>query len=220
LTPQQIARLCRPLGSHTRTTLARPRSTCTDPFVTDPILVDEIGFVKKKNGEWYEVVQLRLERKEARERSERTGTTLECQCCYGDVAFEEMVACRDEGHLFCVTCVRRYAEERIFGLGSLPSAELTCPHGDGCTSAFSNHTLETALPPKVMAKYNEMQFRSSIEKAHIDEMWYVVTPSQPVFFYLHSKTTWRASIFVLNLTYIFFITCVCVVGFVQSMSQV
>jgi hypothetical protein len=105
---------------------------------------------------------------------------MECSCCFGDVAIEEMVACRDEGHLFCVDCIQRYAESQIFSSGNLgtdkktgkPALELMCCHGDGCQSAFQEAHLQKALPFKTLEKYNELQFQAAIEQAGMhQDLW-------------------------------------------------
>jgi len=41
---------------------------------------------------------------------------LECECCFGDYAWEEIVACT-AGHFFCHTCLRRSVQECVFGQG-------------------------------------------------------------------------------------------------------
>ncbi|KAK6533863.1 hypothetical protein TWF281_005213 [Arthrobotrys megalospora] len=45
---------------------------------------------------------------------EAVGALLECECCFGDYAFETMVACCD-GHLFCHTCILNAAKEGVYG---------------------------------------------------------------------------------------------------------
>jgi TRIAD3 protein (E3 ubiquitin-protein ligase RNF216) len=99
------------------------------PEVTDPILLDEVEFTEQEMDEWKMQIQNRKQRRSARERATKEGTTLECMCCYADCAFEEMVSCRDEGHLFCVDCLRKHTEDRVFGfadLGGKDGIEITC----------------------------------------------------------------------------------------------
>lgn len=43
---------------------------------------------------------------------------MECGCCFGDIDVEQMVQCGD-GHLFCIDCMKRYAEEAIHGQGKV-----------------------------------------------------------------------------------------------------
>ena len=43
---------------------------------------------------------------------------VECGCCFEKHPFTEMVQCGD-GHLFCSSCLNRYAEETVFGQGKV-----------------------------------------------------------------------------------------------------
>jgi TRIAD3 protein (E3 ubiquitin-protein ligase RNF216) len=119
------------------------------------------------------------ERKDARDRAEKTHSTLQCMCCFSDCAFEEMISCREEGHLFCVDCLRHYAESQIFGSGNLgvdrktkeAATELLCMHGDGCSSGFDSSALRKALPARVLEKYDELQFQAVVSKAGVENLW-------------------------------------------------
>jgi len=82
---------------------------------------------------------------------------MECQCCYVETELEDMVSCREKGHLFCQTCLRKYVEERVFGLGNLgittsTTFEISCLHSSGCTSGFPKGQMQRVLPEKVMTK--------------------------------------------------------------------
>eukprot|EP00986_Skeletonema_menzelii_P009835 scaffold4589_cov79-Skeletonema_menzelii.AAC.9 len=105
---------------------------------------------------------------------------LECNCCFVDYPFEEMVSCRSAGHLFCKTCLQKHTEQRVFGLGSLgvtnannnnsknasKALEILCMHSSGCTSGFHEGQLRKALSEKVLKKYDEMQYAAVIEQAN------------------------------------------------------
>mmetsp|Transcript_11166 Transcript_11166/g.20907 ORF Transcript_11166/g.20907 Transcript_11166/m.20907 type:complete len:703 (+) Transcript_11166:80-2188(+) len=138
--------------------------------VTDKTLSDELKFTQSKINEWTSMVQKERARMAARKKAQEAGDTVECTCCYGDYAFEEMVSCKD-GHLFCVDCLRRYAEERVFGnndLGGKGSTELRCMDTSGCDSWFSRDQLEKSLSSRVMKKYDELQAAIVLEKAGLD----------------------------------------------------
>lgn len=121
----------------------------------------------------------RIRRRHRKALSERDGTSMECPICCETLPLEDMISCRDEGHLLCADCVRRYAEERIFGLGSLRHdnqkdqtnkgvGELKCVHPDGCSSSFTNDMLRRALGDRVFKKYEELRSRVALETAHIE----------------------------------------------------
>lgn len=111
---------------------------------------------------------------------------LECNCCFVDYPFEEMVSCRSAGHLFCKTCLQKHTEQRVFGVGNLgvvtngnignnnnnkskndsKALEILCMHPSGCTSGFHEWQLRKALSEKVLEKYDEMQYAAVIEQAN------------------------------------------------------
>ena len=146
------------------------------PVVTDAILKDEVVYTKQKFQTWLDDIKGQLQREAQRKLSQNTGTALECSCCYEQVDISEMVSCKDEGHLFCIDCLKSYAESQIFSSGNLgldknktPRTELACPHGDGCDSTFSYPHLQKALPAKTLEKYNTLQARAVLEQAGLGE---------------------------------------------------
>ena len=170
LMPKQIGRLGR------NNILKRNRSVKL-PLITDKILKDEIAYAKNQLQEWMKTIEQRLQRVQARKVSQETGSAMECSCCFDQVAMEEMVACRDEGHLFCVDCIRSYAESQIFSCGNLgidkntkkPALHLLCCHSSGCQSPFQDAHLSKALPDKTLQKYNELQFTAQVEQAGLGQ---------------------------------------------------
>jgi hypothetical protein len=172
--PKQIRRL----GSEY--VLKQRRHTRKGPEITETLLVEEVKYAKAQVEEWIETVEQRLKRAKARKASQESGTAMECSCCFDQVAMEEMVACRDEGHLFCVDCIRGYAENQIFGNGNLgtnkktkqPATELLCCDSSGCQSPFQDAHLRKALPFRTLEKYNELQFQAVMEQAGISQdLW-------------------------------------------------
>ena len=150
--------------------LKNPRKIGDRMQLTDQVLSDEVKFTQDRMNEWGSMIQKDRERLIARKKAQESGVTVECTCCYGDYAFEEMVSCQ-YGHLFCMDCLRRYAEERIFGnndLGTKGSVELCCMDTSGCDSWFSRDQLEKSLSLKVMKKYDELQAAIVLEKAKLD----------------------------------------------------
>ena len=138
----------------------------------NPILQNEIKYTNSKFNEWKTNIEDKIYRSKLRHQSELDGTSIECNCCYSDCAFEEMVSCLQEGHLFCVDCIRKHAEEQIFGCGKLSTdGELVCMHLDGCTSHFAKNSLERALPVKVIQKYDELQATQVLEMVGMKDLW-------------------------------------------------
>jgi hypothetical protein len=158
----------------------KPRGYPPAQSITDPTLKDEVKHGEEQLTVWMTTVEQRLKRLQARKLSQEAGNSMECSCCFDQVAMDEMVACRDEGHLFCVDCIQSYAENQIFSSGNLginkstgkPALELLCCHGDGCQSPFQEVHLQKALPYKTLEKYNELQFQAAIEQAGLrQDLW-------------------------------------------------
>ena len=77
---------------------------------------------------------------------------VECGCCYEDVTFESCVQCTN-GHLFCSNCLRRYAQEKLFGGGR--AGQLPCMNSasDACDGFYSHGMLAKALPQKTLERH-------------------------------------------------------------------
>jgi hypothetical protein len=111
--------------------------------------------------------------KEDHLRTEREASAVECSCCFEQVPIDDMVACRDEGHLFCSSCLQTYVENQVFGNGNLGVSretkklelELKCFHGDNCKSGFDEAFLVKALPSKVLGRLYVVQGQVNIEQA-------------------------------------------------------
>jgi hypothetical protein len=106
-------------------------------------------------------------------KAQKDHTAVDCSCCFDGFPVADMVACRDEGHLFCIDCLKTCVEEQIFGQGNLgidkrtkkPAHEIQCFHESGCSSGFLRALLAKALPEKTLTKYDELQFKVSLEAA-------------------------------------------------------
>lgn len=96
---------------------------------------------------------------------------VECECCFDDCNFEDMVSC-NHGHLFCTGCMTNYVNEQLFGKNR---SELKCLSSEeGCDAGFSDVMLQKALSPSLCTKVNEHIYRSEVAKAHDDDLWYVL----------------------------------------------
>ena len=140
--------------------------------ITCPILREEVRFVTDETLELKEALERVISKICAREEAVKAGTSMQCPCCFEDVTMDEMVACKNEGHLLCTDCLASYVKAQIFGQGNLgvdpqtkeTAMEILCCHGDGCLSSFSRFYLEKALEPKVLAKYDDLQAQTAIER--------------------------------------------------------
>mmetsp|Transcript_20090 Transcript_20090/g.29813 ORF Transcript_20090/g.29813 Transcript_20090/m.29813 type:complete len:631 (+) Transcript_20090:134-2026(+) len=152
--------------------LKRSRKACKLQLKNE-ILLEEISYVQNRQHALRRRMEDYEKRVESRRRAEETKTTLECKCCYADVAIDEMVQCR-EAHLFCWTCVRKFAETQIFGMSSLgidsktkqQASELLCL--SGCGAGLQG--LQEALPENVWAKYNELQYQAAVSQVEMDDL--------------------------------------------------
>ena len=142
------------------------------PRVSDPILQEEMKYAQGKLEDFLADGRKRDSMEKKQHRAKASNTALECSCCYDGYDIDDMVACSREGHLFCVDCLKQYAESQLFGVGNLgvdratkkPAHELKCFHGE-CLSGFDRLTLEKALPERTLKKYDEIQFNVSLQAA-------------------------------------------------------
>jgi len=133
----------------------------------DEILEDEIKYVRDKLNEWMTMAEVQISRQKHKEYVDQAGTGVDCACCFDSFAIDDMVSCKDEGHLFCCDCLKHHAETLMFGAGNLgvdpmtkkPALELLCFHSDGCRSGFTRSSLEKALPTQSIEKYDTLQFQ-------------------------------------------------------------
>ena len=152
--------------------LKKARRSKLPVIVTDELLQEEIQFVTEKQREAMEIADHMKARLKAREEAEASNSLVECGCCYCEYAQMEMVTCAGGGrHLFCVDCLKRYAQEQLFGM---QKTTLKCMHqgsgNDACRGEFSYRELERSLPKKVLQKYNEASFDAAMKAAGLNNI--------------------------------------------------
>jgi hypothetical protein len=156
-----------------KASLKHARKNKAVPTITHEILLQEVQYVQQKLEVFLELGRRVKKRKLDQVQAQREHTAIDCSCCFDGFPVADMVSCREEGHLFCIDCLKTCVEEQIFGQGNLgidkrtkkPSHEIQCFHGDGCSSGFDRELLEKALSAKTLAKYDELQFKVSLEAA-------------------------------------------------------
>lgn len=131
----------------------------------DSELQKEIDFIKNYKLTEAEEKDRQMAFKLNNEQYEDAGQMIECGCCYVEATFEDMVQCLD-GHLFCVSCLRSYAKEAVFGQGK---AILSCMTSD-CDSTFPMTQLQRSLESNILSKYEDRLAEESLNLAEMDDL--------------------------------------------------
>ena len=85
----------------------------------------------------------------------------ECECCFGDVTFEEIATCSADAHIICYNCIQRTTHEALFGQGWGKSVDLE--HSTlKCLAPLSIGSCDGCLHPQV-ARQAILQDTAGIE---------------------------------------------------------
>ncbi|KAJ1451929.1 hypothetical protein M885DRAFT_528338 [Pelagophyceae sp. CCMP2097] len=98
------------------------------------------------------------------------GDLIECGCCFDDECpLADVVQC-SEGHVFCTSCLKRYAAEAVFGggQGCVGLACISSGGADKCPGTFFDSALQKALPTKEYDQLHETAAVAAVRKAALD----------------------------------------------------
>jgi len=108
-----------------------------------------------------EKVARQIMKKEAKE----AGALVECGCCYDEFMTDEMAQCED-GHLFCLECCKKAANEIIGRTGT----KFPCLDSSGCKFEFTLQEIKKFLPAIVFEKHVQRIQEEEIRQAQIPDL--------------------------------------------------
>ncbi|KAK9460897.1 uncharacterized protein V1516DRAFT_674437 [Lipomyces oligophaga] len=108
----------------------------------------------------------------------KTGQLMECECCFGEYAWEDL-ACCSEVHFFCRNCLTSVVKEGLFGHGYLRGkATVSCISAVAspqCKASIPVPVLRTALPAEIYAELEKSQVTEFLSQ-NAASMGFVVCP--------------------------------------------
>jgi len=104
--------------------------------------------------------------------SEENNGLVECGCCYGDYPPQDMKECTaNEGHQVCKDCICRYVSEQLDGNNNI---NFQCIIDENCRQPYHHiSVLEEVLSPDLKRRTNDAIYRSVVQQAGVDGLWYV-----------------------------------------------
>lgn len=93
---------------------------------------------------------------------QETPPNVECQCCFEQHPPRNATQCRN-GHPFCISCLRRYAELRLVA----QDPDLRCMQQGDCGALFEIDQLRRALPDSLFSLFERVQRRQELKKAQL-----------------------------------------------------
>lgn len=105
-------------------------------------------------------------------------STAECCVCIMEYPNENFISCKSGRHKYCVNCVKVYAKEMLFGLGTLGfhkeskevMTELVCLD-ENCSAGFNHNNMVRVLEEKELERYGELQGIINLAMAEIEDLW-------------------------------------------------
>ncbi|KAG0261093.1 hypothetical protein DFQ27_003157 [Actinomortierella ambigua] len=131
----------------------------------DPAFRRERRWLKQKLAkDMAEISKAEREAENLREYTER-GELMTCGCCYDEEIPANRVTTCGEGHMFCLECGRRAAENVI----GMSRTELKCLASD-CTSTFNDAEARRFLSKHVFDRLMRIRQQKELEKAGIESL--------------------------------------------------
>ncbi|KAH9513045.1 hypothetical protein Btru_035689 [Bulinus truncatus] len=93
------------------------------------------------------------------------GKNIQCDCCFANFEFEEMVQCAD-CHLVCKDCLNSYVKEVIYGSSKV---EMKCL-AEGCTMNYPDSELRRCLETSIWEKLEERGMMENVNMAGFDDL--------------------------------------------------
>ncbi|KAK7207297.1 hypothetical protein BZA70DRAFT_270943 [Myxozyma melibiosi] len=93
----------------------------------------------------------------------RAGQLIECECCFGDYAWEDLSCC-SEGHFFCHDCLTNSVKEGLYGQGVLRGKAFV-----PCISAAADPPCRATVPQRVLRAAISESLYSEFEHAQITD---------------------------------------------------
>lgn len=98
---------------------------------------------------------------------------VECECCFGDYAWDEITACA-AGHFFCHGCLLKSVQEGLYGQGrNLVAAMcsvrcLSSSAAPACEASVPLELLEAVLPADVFQSLEDRTATESVERSGLE----------------------------------------------------
>ncbi|BFZ62929.1 hypothetical protein YB2330_004041 [Saitoella coloradoensis] len=150
---------------------ARSRSdSAAAGALTCPELEVELWEARKYEREALVVTDEQLARALNEQEYEKKGELVECGCCFGDYAWEDLASCSD-GHLFCHECLKNTFKEGILGQGSLRGSPtvpcISLSGGDVCKALIPWDTIDRVVDPELRRMHAESVVREQLERSGV-----------------------------------------------------
>ncbi|KAJ3340624.1 hypothetical protein HDU93_006739 [Gonapodya sp. JEL0774] len=120
--------------------------------VEDPGVVSDVQAMERDERADGVARDAEVAREVNRRQYEEEGQGVQCACCFGDSAWEDVVAC-PAAHVFCTRCVERQVHEGLFGQARLNGRALRCFSIEGCSEDLDDDAVARCVKPDVLEKY-------------------------------------------------------------------